>query len=291
MAFEDWFSGDYGSDYTPSGGNTTPDTPGYFDNAGGTFGNWSEGNYDYQYGNPYDWGADWMHNGNTDYTGGNFYGNDPLFQGGYNNQGMQGQQPVYEQSTNPSINWGGAGSSVSSFLKELFNKGSTANTIGQGIAALASGYQNKKLAGNMQQAASKLDPWASQRPFYQQQAQQAVTDPYSSPIVKAQIEQLQREQDIKDAQAGRRSNSLTSSPAVMAAMAQVALNYQNQMAQQGGAGINPSASATALSSAANANASGYISPIAQLFGYQTGGNTNKNTLAAALQQMANGKAT
>ena len=167
---------------------------------------------------------------------------------------------------------------MSSFLKDLFNKGTTANTIGQGVVALASGYHNKKLASNMQQAASKLDPWASQRPFYQQQAQQAVTNPYDSPIVKAQIEQLQREQDIKDAAAGRRSNQLTSSPALMAAMAQVAQNYQNQMAQQGGAGINPSAAANMLSSAANANASGYISPIAQLFGYQTGGNTNQYTL-------------
>ena len=138
--------------------------------------------------------------------------------------------------------------------------------------------QPKKLASNMQQAASKLDPWASQRPFYQQQAQQAVTNPYDSPIVKAQIEQLQREQDIKDAQAGRRSNMLTSSPALMAAMAQVAQNYQNQMAQQGGAGINPSAAANMLSSAANANASGYLSPIAQLFGYKTDGNTNQYTL-------------
>ena len=271
MAFEDWFSGDYGSGYTPMDGNTTPDDPGYFDNAGGTYGNWSEGNYDYQYGNPYDYGADWMHNSDIN-TGSNFYGSDPLFKGG------QAQQPVYQQSTNPSINWGGAGSSVSSFLKDLFNKGTTANTIGQGVVALASGYQNKKLARNMQQAASKLDPWASQRPFYQQQAQQAVTNPYDSPIVKAQIEQLQREQDIKDAAAGRRSNSLTSSPAVMAAMAQIAQQYQNQMAQQGGAGINPSAAANMLSSAANANASGYISPIAQLFGYQTGGNTNQYTL-------------
>ena len=269
--FSDWFSDDYGSDYTPMGGNTTPDTPGYFDNAGGTFGNWSEGNYDYQYGNPYDYGADWMHN------------SDPLFKGG------QAQQPVYQQSTNPSINWGGAGSSVSSFLKELFNKGSTANTIGQGVAALAAGYQNKKLAGNMQQAASKLDPWASQRPFYQQQAQQAVTNPYDSPIVKAQIEQLQREQDIKDAQAGRRSNSLTSSPAVMAAMAQIAQQYQNQMAQQGGAGINTSASATVLSSAANADASGYISPIAQLFGYKTDKETNKYTLTDIIKAVQGAK--
>ena len=284
MAFEDWFSGDYGSDYTPMEGNTTPDTPGYFDNAGGTFGDWSEGNYDYQYGNPYDYGADWMHNSDTN-TGSNFYGSDPLFQGG------QAQQPVYQQSTNPSLNWGGAGSAVQGFLKDLFNKGTTANTIGQGVAALASGYQNKQLSNNMQQAASKLDPWASQRGFYQQQAKQAITDPYSSPIVKAQIEQLQNAQNIKDAAAGRRSNQLTSSPALMAAMAQVAQNYQNQMAQQGGAGINPSAAATALSSAANADASGYISPIAQLFGYQTGGNTNQNTLAAALQQMATGKAT
>lgn len=194
--------------------------------------------------------------------------------------------------TTQNAGWGdGIGGSIKGVLNDLFTKGTTSNMVGQVGSALLSGYQNKKLSENMQQAASKLDPWASQRGFYQQQAKQAVTDPYSSPIVKAQIEQMQRAQDIKDAAAGRRSNQLTSSPALMAAMAQVALNYQNQMAQQGGAGINPSASATALSSAANADASGYISPMAQLFGYQTGSNTNQNTLEAALQQMATGKAT
>lgn len=212
----------------------------------------------------------------------------------YTNQtdGVQLKNPSYNYtpSTNLSSNWGGAGESVQGFLKDLFEKGSTTNTMGQLAAALASGYQNKKLAGNMQQAAQQTDPWASQRPFYQQQAQQAVTDPYASPIVKAQIAHLQNAQNIKDAAAGRRSNQLTSSPALMAAMAQVAQNYQKQMADQGGASINPSASAQLLSNAANAQSAGYLSPIAQLFGYQTGDNTNSNKLSAALQQMSQGKA-
>ena len=131
-------------------------------------------------------------------------------------------------------------------------------------AVLAEGSQNKKKASAMKALAKNpaLDPFGSQRQFYQQQAQQAVTNPYDPPIVKAQIEQLQREQAIKDAAAGRRSNSLTSSPAVMAEMAKIAMQYQNQMANQGGAQFGPSGSlGQILQSGANAGINGYVSPV------------------------------
>ena len=70
--FSDWFSDDYGSDYTPMEGNTTPDSGDYFDNAGGTYGDWSQGNYDYTYGNIYDYGNDYWNNLNNDVSS---YGN------------------------------------------------------------------------------------------------------------------------------------------------------------------------------------------------------------------------
>ena len=147
------------------------------------------------------------------------------------------------------------------------------------------GVQNKKKQSAMRANASQLDPWGSQRGFYQQQAQSAVTDPFSSPIVKAQVEQLQNAQNIKDAAAGRRSNVLTSSPAVMAQMAQIAQGYQNQMAQQGGSGIAPSAAGiSAATSGADAGINGYISPLLSLLGNTQQTNTNDSVLANLTQQ-------
>ena len=255
--FSDWFSDDYGSDYTPMDGNTTPDSGDYFDNAGGTYGNWSQGNYDYTYGNTSDYGNDYYNNIN------------------YGNGGSSG----FDLS-NPSYNYNGAGltqtsnpfGSISQTLSGLFNNPQALGLAGKGVAALFEGYQNKKKAEAMQKLAKNpaLDPFGSQRQFYQQQAQQAVTNPYDSPIVKAQIEQLQNAQNIKDAAAGRRSNMLTSSPAVMAEMAKIAQNYQQQMAVQGGANISPSGGlAQILQSGATADVNGYLSPLMAMLGNTT----------------------
>ena len=269
--FSDWFSGDYGSDYTPMEGNTTPDSGDYFDNAGGTYGDWSQGNYDYTYGNTSDYGNDYYNNINygngagtptQDYSGsGNFYGNSPQF------------QPM--ESSNPF-------GSISQTLAGLFNNPQALGLAGKGVAALFEGYQNKKKAEAMQKLAKNpaLDPFGSQRQFYQQQAQQAVTNPYDSPIVKAQIEQLQNAQNIKDAAAGRRSNMLTSSPAVMAEMAKIAQNYQQQMAQQGGANIAPSGGlAEILSKGTTYDTNGYISPLLTAAGYGVQDNALANLTA------------
>ena len=265
--FSDWFSDDYGSDYTPMEGNTTPDSGDYFDNAGGTFGDWSDGNYDYTYGNTSDYGNDYYNNIN------------------YGNGGSSG----FDLS-NPSYNYDGAGltqtsnpfGSISQTLSGLFNNPQALGLAGKGVAALFEGYQNKKKAAAMQQLAKNpaLDPFGSQRQFYQQQAQQAVTNPYDSPIVKAQIAQLQNAQNIKDAQAGRRSNMLTSSPAVMAEMAKIAQNYQQQMAVQGGANIAPSGGlAEILSKGTTYDTNGYISPLLTAAGYGVQDNALANLTA------------
>ena len=244
--FSDWFSDDYGSDYTPMEGNTTPDSWDYFDNAGGTYGDWSQGNYDYTYGNTSDYGNDYWNNLNNDinYSGsGNFYGTSPQFQ---------------------AIDTANPFGSISTTLANIFNNPNAMKMGAAGLSALMEGYQNKKKAAAMQQAVKQIDPWASQRPFYQQQAQAAVTNPYDSPIVKAQIEQLQNAQNIKDAAAGRRSNSLTSSPAVMAEMARIAQAYQAQMANQGGATIQPSGLAQTLDRASSYDTNGYLAPLSSI---------------------------
>ena len=250
--FSNWFSDDYGSDYIPLEGSSV----GSGVEEGGTYGNWSGGNYDYTYGNTSDYGNDYYNN---------------------INYGANGSGGV--DLSNPSYNYNGETSnpfgSISQTLSGLFNNPQALGLAGKGVAALFEGYQNKKKAAAMKQAAKQIDPWASQRPFYQQQAQQAITNPYDSPIVKAQIEQLQREQDIKDAAAGRRSNSLTSSPAVMAEMARIALAYQAQMANQGGATIQPSGLAQTLGAASTYDANGYLSPLAALLGNYAQSNVNK----------------
>ena len=247
------YSGDYsGADNVSAG--ITPDES-YMD-----YGNfdWSNnGGYDYTYGNTSDYG-------NGVASGTQNYGNLNTGVGSGFNSGNWGTI----DSSNPF-------GSISTTLSSIFNNPNAMKLGTMGLSALLEGYQNKKKAAAMQQAAKQIDPWASQRPFYQQQAQQAVTNPYDSPIVKAQIEQLQNAQKIKDAQAGRRSNSLTSSPAVMAEMARIAQAYQAQMANQGGATIQPDGLAKTLGAASTYDANGYLSPLASLLGNYAQSNVNK----------------
>ena len=179
---------------------------------------------------------------------------------------------------------------ASTTLANLFNnKGFTT-----GLSALLSGYTNKKKAAALQNLASQLkqtsDPFGSQRPFYQQQLQQAVQDPYSQPMVRNQVDALQQAQAIKDAAAGRRSNSMTSAPALLAAQAQVAQNYMNSLQNPAGAGIAPNMSnyMQAQTGAINAGANGFLSPLASAVGYNQQNGINADSLAAALQKLSGG---
>ena len=249
-------------------------------------GDWSVGN---EY-NGYTPGMDDYSNLDTNYNqdnGGSYYDywNNPQDTSGGEFASIFGGLNIPGMNTDTGETWnvpnvGG----IENTLAGIFSGGMDNPLIGKGLSALMEGYQNNKKKSAMKKITAMADPWASQRPFYQQQAKQAVTDPYSSPIVQAQITQLQNAQNIKDAAAGRRSNTLTSSPAVMAQMAQIAQQYQNQMAQQGGYGINPSAAGiSAATSGANADINGYISPLLTALGWNNQNNSNDSVLANLTQ--------
>lgn len=181
---------------------------------------------------------------------------------------------------------------VQNTLSGLFNN----KGFVTGLGALAEGYQNKKKAAALQQMVNQnrqpLDPFGSQRPFYQQQLQQAVQDPYSAPIVSAQVEQLKRAQDIKNAAAGRRSNSATTDPALMAAMAGVAQNYMNSLQTPAGANISPqglSSLMPAQQQSINNDVNGYLSPALSVMGRSAGMDQNTKTLEALRELLTGGK--
>jgi len=161
-----------------------------------------------------------------------------------------------------SANWDTSG--IENALSQLFS-GQGGKGALSGLGALIEGMQNKKKASSIQnivnQQQQRTDPFGAQRPFYQQQLQSTVQNPYSQPIVKDQVAQIARAQAIKDAAAGRRSNSATSSPAMLAAQAAAAQNYMNSLMQPAGAGISPNASGLeALLSGNQADINGYLSP-------------------------------
>jgi len=239
---------------------------------------------------------------NTDYFGGiNTGGGNNSYNPGTSDYNVPEENNYFggidtsgvQTDSGPTWNAPNAGG-IQNTLANIFNgnMNGSLGTWGKGLAAIMEGVQNKKKAAAMQSLASNsaLDPWGSQRGFYQQQAQSAVTNPYDSPIVKAQIEQLQNAQNIKDAAAGRRSNSLTSSPAVMAEMAKIAQQYQAQMAQQGGSNMQPngSAIASALTSGANASTNGYVSPLLSLLGNTQQSSTNASARQSALDKFLSG---
>jgi len=218
--------------YSPGGDNTNIDTS-YTDYSG-------EGNYD-------DFWNSLGANNSNDNNNNNFFG-------GIDTTGVN----TGTGATWNSPNAGG----IQNTLSSIFQGGMNNPLVGKGLSALLEGYQNNKKSSAMNKIAVTSDPFGSQRGFYQTQAKNAVTNPYDSPIVKAQVQELQRAQSIKDAAAGRRSNTLTSSPAVLAQMAQIAQQYQQQMAQQGGSNIAPSAAGIgAATSGAQAGINGYISPL------------------------------
>jgi len=167
--------------------------------------------------------------------------------------------------------WGagttGSEGSITSALQKLFTN---PNLLGKGISALYEGYQNKKNAKTLTNAANSttIDPFGSQRAQYQQELQNTIQNPYSSAIVKSQVDNLQRQQAIKDAAAGRRSNTLSTAPSMLASQAQIAQNYINQLGTLAGANIAPNSSAYAnlINQASKSDTNGYISPLLSLLG-------------------------
>lgn len=174
-------------------------------------------------------------------------------------------------------------------LASIFNLKNSGGLLGKGIAALFEGSQNKRMAKDLRKIAQNpaLDPFGSQRPFYQQELQRAVTNPYDSPMVRSQVENMQRMQDIKDAAAGRRSNQLSSAPGVLAQQAEIAQRYMNSLQTPAGANIAPKGEtiASLLQGGAKYDANGYISPLANVFGYGNRQSNIESQLAEALQKL------
>ena len=248
-------------------------------------------------------GIDYLAN-QQDWNFGNYQ--DMNFDYNLSNEAM----PSWQQS---GTDWGGVdqqlGTNFSNPLVDIQNQlptmGGIQNTLSglfnnkgfvTGLGALAEGYQNKKKAAALQQLVQQnrqpLDPFGSQRPFYQQQLQQSVQDPYSSPIVSAQVEQLKRAQDIKNAAAGRRSNSATTDPALMAAMAGVAQNYMNSLQTPAGANISPqglSSLMPAQQQGINNDVNGYLSPALSAMGRSAGVDQNTKTLEALRELLTGGR--
>jgi hypothetical protein len=253
--------------------------------------------------------------GNIDYS--NLDGLDSLFK---MNQGQNGMTdfsfPGYAnyqgmslpEGQTQSTSWGDTLTNMLGGLSGLFGQnknqqrgGQLSSGLGSIISALLTGKQNTKNAQqakniiNQQQAAT--DPFASQRPFYQQQLQQAITNPYSVPIVADQVNALKRAQDIKNAAAGRRSNSATTDPELLKAMAEVAQKYQSSLQQPAGANFRRDMTGyKELLGANQQQTNGYISPLLSALGFtQQQGNNSANmestlgNLVKVLQTMQQGQ--
>lgn len=211
-------------------------------------------------------------------------------------------------NTSPTISWGDTLTKMLGGLGGLFGQnknqqrgGQLNSGLGSIISALLTGKQNTQNAQqskniiNQQQAS--IDPFASQRPFYQQQLQQATTNPYSVPIVADQVNALKRAQDIKNAAAGRRSNSASTDPELLKAMAEVAQKYQSSLQQPAGAMIKPDMTGyKELLGANQQQTNGYISPLLSALGFtQQQGNNSANmestlgNLVKVLQTMQQGQ--
>ena len=235
----------------------------------------------------------------TDY--GNLDGINSLFS---MNNGFGGQQTDYNfpgykgmelpQGQNNNTSWGDTLTKMLGGLGGLFapqnqgqRGGQQSGGLGSIISALLTGRQNMQNAQqsrniiNQQQAST--DPFASQRPFYQQQLQQSMTNPYSSPIVADQVNALKRAQDIKNAAAGRRSNSATTDPELLKAMAQVAQTHQNSLYQPAGANFKPDMQGYKELLAANQQqTNGYISPLLSALGFTQQQNSNSANMESTL---------
>lgn len=182
--------------------------------------------------------------------------------------------------------------SIQNTLSSLFNN----KGLVTGLGALMEGSQNKKRSAALQQLVSRMqpamDPFGSQRGQYQQELSRTMQNPYSAPIVQQQVNAMQQAQAIKDAAAGRRSNSATSSPALLAAQAQVAQKYMDSLYTPSGANINPSGLSSLMSaqqSGINSDVNGYMSPIMTALARNAGTNQNTQTLEALKKFLTGGE--
>lgn len=212
---------------------------------------------------------------------------------GYNSLGTLAYDAM--QNT-PNFLQGKSGGGTQSFLSSLFG-----SQGGKGLAsvlgALIEGSQNKKTSQQnpqiIQQMRQQQSPFdtastgasqlgaSSMRDAMQQQLASTMQNPYGQPIVRDQVDAMAKAQAIKDAAAGRRSNSATSSPALLAEQAKVAQNYINSLYNPAGAGMSVGMGGLdQLLAASKAGVQGYASPLMSALGYNQGAATNTNQMDA-----------
>lgn len=207
--------------------------------------------------------------------------------GEYGNQG---------NLTAPLENQGWTLGSIGNTLSTLFS-GQQGKGLASVLGALVEGRQNKKYAQQspqiIQQMRQQQSPFdvastgasqmgaSSMRDAMQQQLAATMRDPYGQPIVRDQVDAMAKAQAIKDAAAGRRSNSATSSPALLAEQAKVAQNYINSLYNPAGAGMSAGMGGLdQLLAASKAGVQGYTSPLMSALGYNQGAATNTNQMDA-----------
>lgn len=261
-----------------------------------TNGNYNDNSdYTYDYGDigqRFDLGQKYNNYGNLD-------GLNSLFQ---MNNGLNGQTdysfPGYNnyhglelpQGQDQNTSWGDTLTKMLGGLGGLFSQNKNGPQANNGLKGLSTilgallegrqNTQNAKQSNNIiNQQQQSTDPFATQRPFYQQQLRQSVENPYSSRIVSDQVEAIKHAQAIKNAAAGRRSNSATTDPEMLRAMAEVAQKYQTSLYQPSGANFKPDSSGLKELLAANQQKTdGYVSPLLSALGYNVRANSNSNTM-------------
>ena len=186
---------------------------------------------------------------------------------------------------------------IKSGAKGMFDNLSLKDLVGAGTG-LAGYFTNKNLADKTTDAASQYaaqaDPFASERPFYQQQLKQSYTDPWASPDMQAarrDILETARRQG-----ASRGTNPIHTEIAAQSKLWQ-ALNQQRQtLGGFTGAGANPAAAGQMFMSALG-NANTYdknsidqiTGALRGLFGGAPAGPTSQQIVQELMQRLgANG---
>jgi len=140
------------------------------------------------------------------------------------------------------------------------------------LAGLYSAYQGRKQASQLRNAAGQMDPFASQRPQYQQLLSESYSNPRAfaqTPESRMQMDALQKQLARLDAKSGRRSQYGARAVQMQTEQAKLLDNYRKGLIQPSGANFGPSAAQAALlekSAQAQMDASGQLpSVLSQIY--------------------------
>lgn len=141
--------------------------------------------------------------------------------------------------------------------------------LGAGILEF---LQKRQQAKALNQAAARMDPFGSQRPFYQEQLQQTYTDPnayMNRPEARLQLQALEKALARRDAKSGRRSQYGSRALELAQAQAKLLSDYRSPLAAAAGVNIAPGG-AQLLSDAARTKQEAVGAPIQSVLSAITG---------------------